>query len=81
MDTNKILSIGLIAAIGYMGYKIYLISSAPRVGDTCGFAEGGPDGYITYSFQEVNEKPKLKCRRCNTTGCASYDIKKNIYGK
>ena len=79
---QNIISIALLGVLGYCGYKIYTMSKSKRVGDSCQF-ESGPDGFIVYNF-DVNNPPSFKCRRCNKTGCASYELDKSqtrLYAK
>jgi len=79
---QNLISLALLGIIGYCGYKIYTNSKSKRIGQPCSF-ESGPDGVVVYTFDSTEATPKFKCRRCNPTGCASYEIDKSktrIYG-
>ena len=83
MNNNNILSIAVIGLIAYSGYKIYTYTKSKRIGQSCQF-DSGPDGVVVYSFDTAQNEPQFKCRRCNPTGCASYELDKNkilLYGK
>jgi hypothetical protein len=79
---QNLISVALLGVLGFCGYQIYMMSKSKRVGESCQF-ESGPDGYIVYTF-DSETPPSVKCRRCNKTGCASYELKKSqtiLYGK
>lgn len=74
---QNIISVALIGAIAFLGYKIYKSSTSKRVGDLCSFAEGGPDGFIVAKFDQYDPQYQYLCRRCNNNGCSSYKIEKS----
>jgi putative component of membrane protein insertase Oxa1/YidC/SpoIIIJ protein YidD len=79
MNQNNIVSVLLIGIIGVSGFMLYKKITEKKVGDTCKFKEG-VDGYIVATIEDEDLKKGLnkitkKCRRCNKTGCASYEIK------
>ena len=67
MKKDTILSVALLAGIGFVAYKFYKDLKQPKLGSPCKF-DSGPEGVVVFSFEQVGEKPAdRKSTRLNSS--------------